>query len=80
MYDEIPADAWFLHVHFYQPLVTMRQWVDKSFALHCVKFLSRRARPEHNLLLDRILAQDQHGWYEASLRLCGCWDVGVTMS
>jgi hypothetical protein len=79
-YDEIPADCQFLHVHLYQRLDTMREWIDKSFALHCLKFLSAGVTPQHRLLFDRILAADRHGWFESSLRLCGLWQPGHAVS
>lgn len=71
LYNEIPSDCSFLHVHLYQPLETMRQWIDKSFALHCLKFLMAGTTREHRALAERIVASDRHGWFEASLRVCG---------
>ena len=70
-YDEIPADCLFLHAHFYQPVANLRQWVDKSYAVHCLRFLMRSEGPGHQRLLERILAGDRHGWFEATLRMCG---------
>jgi hypothetical protein len=70
-YEAIPSDCLFLHVHLYQPLVTVRDWMDKSFALHGARFLAASDVPAHRQLLDRILATDRYGWYDASLRLCG---------
>ena len=69
-YVSIPADCLFLHVHLYQPLFTMRQWVDKSYALHCLGFLMTSGSREHQLF-DKIMAGDRHGWFDASLRVCG---------
>jgi len=72
-YDTIPADCTFLHAHLYGPLITLRHWLDRSFALHCVRFLMTSSVPEHRLLLERILSGDRHGWFEASLRVRGEW-------
>ena len=69
-YEPIPADCIFFHVHLFQPLRTQRQWIDKSFALHCMRFLRGSAVPEHQVLYRDVLARDEAGWYEASLRLC----------
>ena len=70
-YKEIPADCSFLHVHLYQPLSTLRHWLDKSFALHCMHFLMISASREHRLLFEHIREKDRHGWFDASLRVCG---------
>jgi hypothetical protein len=70
LYQDIPADCLFLHVHLYQPIHSMREWIDKSFALHCVRFLMAGATREHRLLFHRILGTDRHGWLESSLALC----------
>lgn len=70
-FNAIPSDCLFLHAHLYQPVETMRQWIDKAFALHCVKFLRTSPSPAHADILARIVALDPHGWFEASLRLCG---------
>jgi hypothetical protein len=69
VYEPIPPDCLFLHVHLFQPLRTQRQWIDKSFALHCLRFLRGSAVPEHQALYREVLARDPAGWYEASLRL-----------
>jgi hypothetical protein len=69
-YNSIPVDCEFLHVHLFQPLRTQRQWIDKSFALHCLKFLRQNQIPEHRRIFNEALARDKSQWYEASLRLC----------
>lgn len=69
-YEDIPADCQFLHVHLFQPLHNTRQWLDRSFALHCLKYLQKSAVPKHRTLASQILKSDRTGWYEASLRLC----------
>jgi hypothetical protein len=69
-YDVIPLDCEFLHVHMFQPLRTRRQWIDKTFALHCLKFLQQGYVPEHSRLFYEALNMDESRWYEASLRLC----------
>jgi hypothetical protein len=69
-FDMIPPDCEFLHAHLFQPLLTPRQWVDKAFALHCLKFLRQSHIPEHGRLLSEVLARDKSGWFKASLRLC----------
>jgi hypothetical protein len=68
-YDPIPVDCEFLHVHLFQPLRTERQWIDKTFALHCLKFLRQALVPEHLQLFNEILSRDESRWYEATLRL-----------
>jgi hypothetical protein len=68
-YIDIPADCQFLHVHSFQPLRTRRQWIDKSFALHCLKFLRGSNIPTHRTIYHALLSRDTSGWYEASLRL-----------
>jgi hypothetical protein len=73
-YKPIPADCVFLHAHLYQPLTTQRDWIDKSFALHCMRFLAASTAPAHPQLFKRILSLDRYGWYDASLRLCGADD------
>jgi hypothetical protein len=70
LYEPIPADCEFLHAHLFQPLVTIREWMDKTFSLHCLKFLRGSPIPEHRRLLSEALARDESRWYEASLRLC----------
>jgi hypothetical protein len=69
-YDPIPTDCEFLHAHLFQPLVTNRDWMDKTFSLHCLKFLRESPIPEHRILLNEALVRDESRWYEASLRLC----------
>jgi hypothetical protein len=68
-YYQIPPDCLFLHAHFFQPLRTPRDWFEKSFALHCLKFLKSSCVKEHQILLREILVRDTSGWYEASLKL-----------
>lgn len=68
-YLPIDIDCLFLHVHMFQPLRTHRDWIDKSFALHCVKFLSTSPVSEHRSLLNEILSRDKYGWYKCSLEL-----------
>ena len=70
-YSPIPADCVFLHTHLYLPLVTQRDWIDKSFAMHSMRFLAASDVPAHRQIFERILATDRYGWYDASLRLCG---------
>jgi hypothetical protein len=69
-YDLIPPGCEFLHVHLFQPLRTQRQWIDKAFALHCLKFLRQSIVTKHKRLFDEVLIRDESRWYEASLRLC----------
>lgn len=68
-YENIPSDVTFLHVHLYQPLSSRRQWLDKSFALHCVRFLRQSTIQAHRELLEDILFHDRAQWYRASLQL-----------
>jgi hypothetical protein len=68
-YEAIDQGCLFLHVHMFQPLRTVRQWIDKKFALHCLEFLCASTNPEHRVLLGEILSRDCSGWYESSLRL-----------
>lgn len=65
----IPAECSCLHVHFFQPLRTARQWIDRAFAVHCVEHLKRSRRGRHRKLLRKILVADTLGWYRASLNL-----------
>lgn len=68
-HPRIPADCACLHVHFFQPLRSARQWIDRAFALHCVEYL--RASPDsgHAKLAGQILAMDPAGWYRATLAI-----------
>jgi hypothetical protein len=59
----------FLHVHFFQPLRTFQEWLNRSFALHCAAFLRSSALPQHQSLFQEILAMDSAGWYKVSLQL-----------
>jgi hypothetical protein len=66
----IPSDCMFLHVHLFQPLGgTVRQWIDRAFGLHCVRFLEKSAVPGHRALFEEIIRADRAGWYTPSLRL-----------
>jgi hypothetical protein len=69
-YGPIPPDCMFLHVHYFQPLHSFQHWINRSFALHCLKFLRSSAVAEHQVLFREIMAMDSVGWYEASLRIC----------
>jgi hypothetical protein len=68
-YRPLPADCMFLHVHLLQPLRTRREWVDRTFGLHCLRFLQSSGRHEHEQVLREVLARDTSKWYEASLAL-----------
>jgi hypothetical protein len=72
-YNDIPPACLCLHVHLYQALHTRRQLVDKSFALHCLKFLHASPNDKHHRLLREIVRRDRHRWFEATLRLCDLW-------
>ncbi len=65
----IPADCSCLHAHFFQPLRTVRQWIDRAFALHCVEYLNGSHDTRHGKLLRKILATDAPGWYQAAMRI-----------
>jgi hypothetical protein len=66
-YREIPADCLFLHAHLYGP----SDWRDKTFALHCLKFLRKSAVPAHRILFNEILARDRSRFYAAALMSSG---------
>ena len=70
-YNAIPAECTFLHVHLYQPLRSFREWIDKSFALHCVRFLQVSPRADRQRVLREIFRRDRCGWFESTLRVCG---------
>jgi hypothetical protein len=59
----------FLHVHLFQPLRTRREWVDKTFGLHCLLSLLGSRQPEHRAVLEEVLSRDGSKWYTASLAL-----------
>ena len=65
----LPIDCMFLHVHFFQPLGTAREWVERAFGLHCVRFLEKSGIPKHRALFEEIICLDRARWYTASLRL-----------
>jgi len=69
IYDEIPPECQFLHVHLFQPLGTPKRLLDKTYALHCVNFLNDSGSDPHHILLNQILNRDHSGWYKASLTL-----------
>jgi hypothetical protein len=68
-YAPIPPECMFLHAHFFQPLQTTRNWIDRAFAMHCLEFLQASSVPEHRILFDEITTRDSAGWYKASLQL-----------
>jgi len=68
-YEPIPSDVLFLHVHLHQPLSNIREWLNRTFALHCLRFLRSSEVLEHRLLFEDILANDRAHWYRASLLL-----------
>ena len=70
-YEPIPDDCLFLHAHLYQSMRSLRELIDKSFSLHCMKYLHESRRPGHRELFDEISRRDRHGWYHASLRVSG---------
>jgi hypothetical protein len=65
----IPAKCMFLHVHFFQPLISNRQWIDRAFAVHCLEFLRYSPVPEHHVIFNTIMAQDLAGWYRATMQI-----------
>ena len=68
-YETIPDVCQFIHVHLFQPLRTTRDWLDRRFALHALKFLRGSTIKEHNIIFESVLSKDTSGWYEASLQL-----------
>jgi hypothetical protein len=48
-----------LDVHLFQPLRTQRQWIDRTFALHCLKFLRQNLVSEHNQFFSEALVKDE---------------------
>lgn len=69
-YDPIPGNADFLHVHLFQPLRTQEDWIHKTFALHCLKYLRDSQVEAHQRLFYEILARDHSRWYHTTLPLC----------
>jgi hypothetical protein len=67
----IPDDCLFLHAHLYQALSSVRELIDKSYSLHCMKYLHASRRPGHRELFNEISRRDRPGWFHASLRLSG---------
>lgn len=65
----IPDNCEFLHVHLFQQLNSGRGWMEKQFALHCLKFLKRSQDSRHQRILKEVIARDESGWYAASLAL-----------
>jgi hypothetical protein len=70
-YQPIPRDCIFLHNHLYRRLNSSRDWISRTFGLHCLRYLTRSALEQHSILIKEILALDRSGWYTASLNLVG---------
>jgi hypothetical protein len=68
-FKQIPANCKFLHCHLFQPLRTHLEWMNRTFALHCLDFLRNSATSEHRTLCERIMARDRSRWYHSSLLL-----------
>jgi len=68
-YEPIPAGCMFLHSHFYQPLRTTIDWYQRTFSVHCLKFLRDSDIRFHRVLYKEILKRDRVGWYSATLQL-----------
>lgn len=73
LFSPIPRDCRFFHAHLFQPIVSDHwQWLDKSFALHCLKFLYDSGNARHRELYDEVLRRDASRWYEVTLQMIGC--------
>lgn len=64
---DLPANCQFFHVHLYQNVDRGRGWVERLFALHCLRYLKASHDNRHQLVLEKILALDEVGWYRSSL-------------
>ncbi|HEY0758737.1 MAG TPA: hypothetical protein VGD59_05730 [Acidisarcina sp.] len=60
-----------LHVHLFQHPESGRGWLEKMFALHCLRFLKLSLEGRHILLLKEIVTLDDSRWYQKSLDLSG---------
>lgn len=61
----IPADCLFLHVHLYQPVGNLNQFLLRNFALHCLEFLCNSGA--HECAVETILRLDSSGWYAGAV-------------
>ncbi len=66
---ELPADCQFFHVHLYQHVDRGRGWLERLFALHCLRYLKASDDSRHQTVLERILELDEMGWYRSSLAI-----------
>lgn len=67
-FEPIPLDCTFLHVHFFQPVTTTYELLQKALAFHCLEFLSHGGIAKHASILNRVVDQDSSGWYKATVR------------
>ncbi len=67
-FEPLPDGASLIHCHFFQRLRTRADWVDRTFALHCLKSFVGVSE-KHEELLALIVDLDESGWYRSSLAL-----------
>lgn len=65
-FAQIPTHCYFLHVHLFQS-PHGRGWIERMFALHCLKYLLRSGDTRHHELVKEILVRDESGWYKSAL-------------
>jgi hypothetical protein len=70
-FKPIPRNCRFLHVHLFQNVMSSRGWLDRMFAIHCLRFLVSSRDPIHKKIARDIVTADPDGWYGRSLSLCG---------
>lgn len=52
----IPINCRLLHVHLFQPYSPIKGWIDRAFALHCLRFLRSGDNLKRNAICDIILS------------------------
>jgi hypothetical protein len=67
-FEPIPPDCTSLHVHFFQPVTTTYELLQKALALHCLEFLAREGTARHASILNRVVDEDSSGWYKTTVR------------
>ncbi len=68
-FGRLPPDCLFLRVPMFDMLASPRDWINKMYALHCLRFLEANGRDDHKNIMNRILELDETHWYSASLQL-----------
>ena len=68
-FGRLPSDCLFLRVPMFEMLTSPGDWINKMYALHCLRFLEATGRDDLRKIRNRILELDETHWYSASLKL-----------